>query len=176
MTMTTTNTFAAGLALTLLAVAVAGATEGDQASTKGQNKDVDIRIPTGKLTMTNNPDAHAIEMALYPSARLRPASSADRNSSDVNLNVVSSLFGLKLVVQRYDSDDTMDQIVRFYETDLATRGAVVTSGAGSATGSDEEKYEQQLKVGSDTDFRLVAVKSQGTGSSFALVRVKVGAK
>lgn len=172
MTINANHRFGTGLLMTVLAAV--GATQSIQGDTVATtNKEVDIRTPLGTLTMSNRVEESDVEMALYPGARLRPKSDADRNSSDVNFNAGSALFGLKLVVQKYESDDTKEAVLQFYERELAKYGKVVKSGAGKVSEDDVEGYEEQLKVGSDTDFRLVAVKTTGKGSSFALVRIRV---
>src|ERR1700679_3100563 len=79
------------------------------------NKEVAIRTPLGDLTMQAKLDPSDMGLKLYPGSRPRPDSEADRNSSNANFNVATSIFGFKLMVQKYESDDPPEKIVAFYE-------------------------------------------------------------
>jgi len=162
-----------GMAITLLTAVLGYSVEENQLDKSAKNKEVDIRVPAGSLKMTNKTDGRDLGMAIYPGARLKPDSPADHNSSNVNFSVASSLFGLKLVVQKYQSDDSASHIQRFYEKELAKFGAVTKSEGGTAVSEGDEEYQTELKTGSEHNQHIVAIKSLGSGSSFALVHVRV---
>ena len=155
------------------------------------NKEVAIRTPLGDLTMQAKLDPNDMGLKLYPGSRPRPDTEAESNSSNANFNVATSIFGFKLMVQKYESDDAPEQILAFYEKELKQFGKVVKCPGGSEESAeashnidapvgcdtnneaDDEAYETELKVGTTGNQHIVAVKSHGKGTRFALVYVKI---
>ncbi len=156
---------------------------------KGENKDVDIRTPLGSISVHKGAtDVKETGLSLYPGARPK-ADEHDEQSANVNLS--SSLFGagLKVAVARFQSDDPPDKVLSFYRKDMGRYGKVVDC-TGKITMSfhpghrrgDEEvscddhgsgnDYKEQLKVGTENNQRIMAVKPSGKGSEFALVYVR----
>lgn len=154
----------------------------------GENKDVDIRTPFGSLSVhKGSATAKETGLALYPGAQLK--TDADDEDSSANVNMSSSFFGgLKVVAAKYRSDDPPDKVLAFYRKDLAHFGKVVDCTGGfnmhfeprqkdepvsceGDSGSDRD-YKEELKVGTQHDQRIMAVKPSGKGSEFALVYVR----
>ena len=156
---------------------------------KCENKDVDIRTPLGSISVHSGAtDAKETGLSLYPGARPR-ADEHDEQSANVNLS--SSLFGagLKVAVVKYQSDDPPDKVLSFYRKDMGRYGKVVDCTGkftmnfrpGHHSGNQEvscdnngseSDYREQLKVGTENNQRIMAVKPSGKGSEFALVYVR----
>jgi hypothetical protein len=157
---------------------------------KGENKDVDIRTPLGSISVHSGvTDAKDTGLSLYPGARPRADKQDDEQSANVNLS--SSLFGagLKVAVAKYQSDDPPDKVLSFYRKDMGRYGKVVDCTGkftmnfrpGHRSGNQEvscdnngseSDYREQLKVGTENNQRIMAVKPSGKGSEFALVYVR----
>ncbi len=85
----------------------------------------------------------------------------DPNGGNLNFAFANSSMGFKLVVQKFESDDSPSRIIHFYENELARQGTVERDG-------------RDLKAGPKDNQRVVSVKErEGGGSSFTLVRVRV---
>jgi len=153
-----------------------------------KNKDVDISTPAGSLNINTKAAAAAdLGVAIYPGAWPKPDSEDDHNNSNTNLSVSSSFFGMKLVVQKYESKDAPEKIVVFYEKQLSKFGTVIKCGddaTNTAVEHDKDapiscdakpnnEYKIELKVGTETNQHIVAVKPHGKGSAFAVVYVRV---
>ncbi len=155
----------------------------------GKGKDVDIRTPFGSLSVRQGAmDPKDTGLSAYPGAQLKPSHDHDGDSS-ANVNISSSIFGMKLAVLKYLTKDSPDKVAGFYRKDLSRYGKVVdcqgnfnmtfhprekndndvTCDSGK-TGSGE--YKQELKVGTENNQRIVAIKPTGDGSEFVLVYVR----
>jgi hypothetical protein len=151
----------------------------------GKDKNVDIRTPFGSLSVHKGAsDIKDTGLAAYPGARLRQ--DTDDNES-ANVNISSSVFGLKVVAMKYQSSDAPDKILAFYRKDMAKYGKVLDCTGGfnmsfrrhdrdsevtcDNDGSDHS-YHEELKVGTEHNQRIVAVKPSGAGSEFAVVYVR----
>lgn len=156
---------------------------------KSENKDVDIRTPLGSISVHKAaPDAKETGLALYPGATPRPEGDHDGSA---NVNISSSFFGLKVVALKYQSDDSPEKVLNFYRKQMGHYGKVVdcTGGfnlnfhPGGRHDSDAPvtcdssvhsgpDYKEVLKVGTENNQRIMAVKPSGKGSEFALVYVR----
>jgi len=181
--------------ITLLMAALAGlALAGCTISTrdrgdKSESKDVDIRTPLGSISVRKAaPDAKDTGLALYPGATPKPESDHDGSA---NVNISSAFFGLKVIALKYQSDDPPDKILSFYRKDMGRYGKVVdcagdyhvnfhphekrdknaevTCDSGIPSGKEDKEV---LKVGTENNQRIMAVKPSGKGSEFALVYVR----
>lgn len=178
------------LALALLSGCSVHTTREEAKSGDKVEKDVDIRTPFGSLSVhKGNTSAKDAGMAEYPGARLKKdvGIHADGDSS-ANVNISSSLFGLKLVVLKFESNDPPEKVLDFYRKDMSRYGKVLDcTGRISMNfrrhdndapvtcdshGGSGENYKQELKVGTENNQRIVAVKPSGQGSEFALVYVR----
>ncbi len=156
------------------------------------DKDVTIQSPVGNLHVGKDVKGADTGLTVYPGARLAEKDDNGGNDS-ANLNISTSLFGLKLVVVKYASDDAPDKLVAFYTNDLKRYGRVLSckssGGLDVNTGSlhsDDKKSKHpgeltcsgdgqgetiEIKVGTDKNQHIVAVSPKGKGSEFALVYV-----
>ncbi|HLK33094.1 MAG TPA: hypothetical protein VKT29_08385 [Terriglobales bacterium] len=154
---------------------------------KGENKNVDIRTPLGALKVHTNPTPAQVGLSVYPGAKPKIEGN-DRNAANVNIS--SSLFGVKVLVIAYHSDDPPDKVIAYYKKDLQKYGNVLECHGHSDHGNvslghdsdnkpkpltcgDEKGGGQgvELKAGMSDNFHLVAVDPKDKGSDFALVYV-----
>jgi hypothetical protein len=151
------------------------------------DKDVDIHTPLGSLSVHKGAtDPKATGLSVYPSAQIKQDS--DDHDGSANVDISSSFFGLKVVALKYQSNDSPDKVLSFYKKDMAKYGKVVDcTGGFSLTfnrhSQDSEvscdnyhggghRYSEALKVGTEHNQRIVAIRPSGSGSEFALVYVK----
>ena len=149
----------------------------------GHDKDVDISTPFGSLSVKEG-GVNVKDTGLpgYPGAH--PATERGEKEN-ANVNISSSLFGLKVVVQRYETDDPPDKVLSFYEKPMGKYGPVLQCKGGGFHGFHKHEkddpvtcddsgheYMQQLKAGTQNNQHVVAVKSRGNGSEFVLVYVR----
>jgi hypothetical protein len=151
------------------------------------NKDVDIRTPFGSLSVHGgNPDPKETGLSVYPGAQVKVARDKDGDSG-ANVNISSSLFGMKLAVLKYQTSDPPDKVVSFYRKDLARYGKVIDCNGGftmnfhhhdqdaevtCGSRDTDHEYRQELKVGTENNQRIVAVKPSGNGTEFVMVYVR----
>jgi hypothetical protein len=169
----------------LLALAGCSVTTHDKGN--GKKDDVDIRTPFGSLSVKEgSSDIKDTGLSLYPGARQKVDSGDDHHSANVNIS--SSLFGLKVVALKYESDDPADKVLGFYRKELGKYGKVIdcTGGfnmnfrhhGGNAEvtcddhGGSDHGYKEELKVGTENNQRIMAIKPLNNGSEFTLVYVR----
>ncbi|HEY7403997.1 MAG TPA: hypothetical protein VIB39_10780 [Candidatus Angelobacter sp.] len=124
-------------------------------------------------------------MTQYPGAQLKKDSGDEHHSANVNIS--SSLFGLKVVALKFESDDSPDKVLAFYRKDMGKYGKVIDCTGGFSmnfhrrdkddevtcgAGDSDHEYKQELKVGTENNQRIMAIKPSGNGSVFALVYVR----
>jgi hypothetical protein len=151
------------------------------------DKDVDIHTPLGSLSVhKGGTDPKATGLSAYPGAQIKQ-DLEDREGS-ANVDISSSFFGLKVVALKYQSNDSPEKVLSFYKKDMAKYGNVVDCTGGfsltfhrhshdsEVTCDDYQggghRYREALKVGTEHNQRVVAVRPSGDGSEFALVYVK----
>jgi hypothetical protein len=124
-------TVAAPLACLLLAGC--HVTENDH----GDHKNVDIGTPFGsmKVNTAKNFDSSAIGISAYPGATpIKDKDNDDSNSANVNMSFGPFHLGVKAA--DFQSSDTSDEIIAFYQKDLASRyGSVIECRGNSPVGS-----------------------------------------
>lgn len=157
----------------------------------GQDKQVDINTPVGGIHVSKGASMDDVGLPVYPGARMRQQDSGGDEKS-ANVNISSFGFGLKVVALEYESDDAPSKLVEFYQNRLKKFGNVLVCHTDnfdmnadikdSDRGSHELSCEGsrgknvELKVGSKENQHIVAVKPEGTGSSFSLVYVRTHGK
>lgn len=159
----------------------------------GQDKQVDINTIAGGIHVSKQADALDVGLPVYPGARLKEKD-FDGSDKSANLNISGFGFRLKVVALEYQSDDSPAKVLTFYRDQLKKYGNVLecrTSGLdvnmsmkshGSKNDSNELTCEGdsgkniELKVGRKDDQHIVAVESEGKGSSFSLVYVRTHGK
>lgn len=154
---------------------------------KGENKNVDIRTPLGALQVRTNPTPAQIGLSVYPGAQQKVEGN-DRNAANVNIS--SSLFGVKVLVIGYHTSDSQDKVIAYYKKDLQQYGKVLQCkghghNAEMDLGHDSDHKPKpltcgddkgggngvELKAGMSDNFHLVAVEPKDNGTDFALVYV-----
>ncbi|HWS18665.1 MAG TPA: hypothetical protein VN223_11645 [Candidatus Elarobacter sp.] len=169
-------------------VALAGCTVTTHDKGDGKKDDVDIRTPFGSLSVKEGAsDVKDTGLSPYPGARLA-SDKDDEHRHSANVNISSSLFGLKVVALKYESDDASDKVLAFYRKEMGKYGKVVDCTGGfnmnfhhrdkdaevtcdDHNGSGHE-YKEQLKVGTENNQRILAIKPKNSGSEFTLVYVR----
>jgi hypothetical protein len=153
----------------------------------GKKDDVDIRTPFGSLSVKENAtDVKDTGLALYPGAR--SSKDLDDEHHSANVNISSSLFGLKVVALKFESDDPSDKVLAFYRKEMGKYGKVVDCTGGfnmnfhhrdkdaevTCDGHDgsDHQYKEELKVGTENNQRIMAIKPRANGSEFTLVYVR----
>src|SRR6185437_3110843 len=125
------------LALVLAVLVCLGALVGCTVTThdkgNGKKDDVDVHTPFGSVSIrkdqTNVKDTG---LTPYPGAQLSKDSDDDEHDS-ANVNISSSLFGLKgvkVVAMKFESADSPDKILAFYRKDMGKYGKVVDCTGG----------------------------------------------
>lgn len=178
---------------TTLAILFAGALAGCSITThdkgNGKKDDVDIKTPFGSLSVKEGAsDVKDTGLSAYPGARIAKSDDDDDRHHSANVNISSSLFGLKVVALKYESDDPSDKVLSFYRKEMGKYGKVVDCTGGFSmnfhhhdkdadvtcddrNGTDHG-YKQELKVGTENNQRVVAIKPRNNGSEFTLVYVR----
>jgi hypothetical protein len=153
---------------------------------KGKKNDVDIKSPFGSVSVREgHTDVKDTGLPGYPGARLKQR---DEESTDASVDISSPLFGVKVVAVKFESDDAPDKVLSFYRKEMGKYGKVVdcTGGFGldfhrhrdkdapvTCDGRDSgHEYREELKVGTESNQRVLAIKPRGSGSEFAVVYVK----
>lgn len=177
------TTLSMGLAL----VALSGCSISARHDTQGSDdKDVDIKTPLGSLSVHKGAtDPKETGLALYPGAQVKKDFEGEGSA---NVNISSPFLGVKVVALKYRSDDAPEKVLAFYRKDMAKYGKVLDCSGGFTMryrhheqdaevtcdqdrGSGHE-YTRELKVGTENNQRIVAIKPSGSGSEFALVYVR----
>jgi hypothetical protein len=173
----------ASLALAVLA----GCSISTSKDKSGKDKDVDIRTPLGSISVHQGAsDAKETGLSAYPGAQLK--TDFDEHEGSANVNISSPFFGLKVVAVKYQSNDAPDKVLAFYKKDMAKYGKVLDCTGGfnmgfrrhqqdaevtcNDGGGSDRRYREELKVGTQNNQRIVAIKPNGDGSEFALVYVR----
>lgn len=177
------RSFLAVLLSALCALVLAGCSVHASKTADGKDKDVDIHSPFGSVSVhAGNVEAKDIGLPAYPGAR--PAKSHDENDDDnANVNISSPFFGVKVVVQKFETDDSPDKVLDFYQKPMAKFGKVIQCsgeyhgyhhhhGNEAVSCDNSGGNEKELKVGTEDNQHVVAVKPRGTGTQFTLVYVR----
>jgi hypothetical protein len=173
--------------ISLIAFAGCSVTTHDKGN--GKKDDVDIKTPFGSLSVKEGAsDVKDTGLSAYPGARIAKSDDDDDRHHSANVNISSSLFGLKVVALKYESDDPSDKVLSFYRKDMGKYGKVLDCTGGFSmnfhhhdkdadvtcddrNGTDHG-YKQELKVGTENNQRVVAIKPKNAGTEFTLVYVR----
>ncbi|MFZ3265999.1 MAG: hypothetical protein WA172_18485 [Terriglobales bacterium] len=185
---------AMGLALGALLAALCGlpacSINVDKDDNKEGSKHVDIKSPMGDLHVSEQADIRDAGLSVYPGAKPAPKDSGDdEKSANVNLDLPG--FQLKVVAGEFLSDDAPDKIIAYYDKELQKfgkpiqcHGSYSSGGHVNSHGHDDlsrpvtcDKTDSgdglELKVGTEGNQHLVAVKPNSKGTRFALVYVRM---
>ena len=152
----------------------------------GDKKDVDIRSPFGSISVhEGNVDAKDLGLPAYPGARPSKSRHGDDDSDNANVNIAGPMGGVKVVVQKFETDDPPSKVLDFYQKPMSKFGKVIQcSGeyhgnyhhhgkdAPVSCDNNDSGSAKELKVGTEDDQHVVAVKPHGNGSEFTLVYVR----
>jgi hypothetical protein len=158
----------------------------------GQDKQVDIKTPMGGIHVSKGADVADTGLSVYPGARLKPEDSGHDDKS-ANVSISGFGYGLRVVALEYESDDAPEKILAFYRDQLKKYGSVLechTSGHFNVNMKHSDSSSEshalncdstsgkniELKAGTDENQHIVAVESEGKGSSFSLVYVRTHGK
>ena len=147
----------------------------------GRNADVDIRTPVGRLSVHSNQDDPATALPVYPGAR--PLTSRGDNPKNADVDISTSLFGVKVLAAKFATADAPDKVLGYYRHELQSYGEVTECrGNVDFKGRRGEKRpvcrerpsssDVQLATGTEDHQRVVVVKPRGDGSEFSLVYVE----
>jgi hypothetical protein len=162
----------------------------DGTKSKDGSAQVDIKSPFGDVHVDEQPDIRAAGLTMYPGAKPAPKqNSEEKKNANVNISVPG--FELKVVAGEFISDDPPDKVIAFYNKDLSRFGKTVQcqgrwTGADAnvnpdkhdgfskpvACGKESSGDSVEIKVGTEGNQHIAAVKPDGKGSRFALVYVR----
>jgi hypothetical protein len=178
-----------------LMVLLGGCSIHEERNANGQSKKVDIATPFGSLHVNaNDVDPKTVGIPIYPGSEL--VQNRGDNSGSANVNIDSSLFGLKVVALKYRTGDSPDKVMEFYRNKLKSYGNVLeckgqighTVGkpgqSRELTCSDDDLGKEihidtdstQLKVGTTDRQHIVEVKAAGGGTEIGLVYLQTRGK
>jgi hypothetical protein len=168
------------------AVLLAGCSVSHTRTENGET--VTIKTPAGGINVNDQADPRAIGLDVYPGSR--PHHDTDKESGSVNMQ----MFGMKIVVASFDTDDSPDKVADYYSKEIKKYGNVLQckseglsykprSGGewgcehGEATdikAAANSSGGLELKAGSKDNLHVVAVKPSHGGTEYALVYVRTG--
>jgi hypothetical protein len=157
---------------------------------------VDIKTPMGDIQVNEQPDIRETGLSLYAGAKPAPKDNGDDKKS-ANVNISGMGFSLKVVAAEFQSEDSPEKIVAYYNKELQRFGKPIEchgrwnggdvntemhnkdkdkEGAKPVSCRDNGKGDSiELKVGTEENQHIVAVKPDGKGTRFALVYVRTHA-
>lgn len=165
---------------------------------QSRNRTADIRGLDGGgggVYASSNADPREVGLPIYPGAQIKHDADHESDSS-ASLDVFTTMFGIRLVVLNYTSDDSADKIVNYYRDKLKKYGKVIEchyseqnpevkpEKDGDSSSSSEVKClgdnkgnNIELKVGTEDNQHAVAIQpNKSGGATFALVYVHVRGK
>ena len=178
-----------------LVILVSGCSVNVKKDDEGKGKKVDIQTPVAGLHVSNEPDVQDTGLPVYPGATRKQKKDGDSDETGANVNIATSLFGLKVVAVEFLSNDSPDKVMAFYKDKLGKYGSVLEchkhkgGGSVSVNSSDEESKSRQLKcegdnsgdvvelkVGTQEKQHIVSIQPKDKGTDFALVFVQTHGK
>jgi len=173
----------------LCALVLAGCSIHASKSGDDKTKDVDIHTPFGSLSVhEGGTEAKDLGLPLYPGAR--PAKGHGDNDNNANVNISIPFVDVKVVVQKFETDDSPGKVLDYYQKPMGKYGKVIQCNGGSGgnyhhhdkdapvscDNDSGDDYEKSLKVGTENNQHVVAVKPRGKGSEFVLLYVRAREK
>jgi len=154
-----------------------------------EDKPFDVRSSVGDLHVGKDADARRAGLPLYPGARPKQ----EKDNDPLNFGVLTDSFGLKIVVAKYESDDTPAKVLAFYRDKLKKYGKVLEchshdDGVHTDSNSDDKDQHSkelkcegdntgpvtELKAGTEDDQHVVAIEPHDDNkrsTTFAVVYV-----
>lgn len=179
----------------LVILLLAGCNVDVKKNAHGEDKNVDIDTPVGRMHVSKDVDTRDLGLPVYPGARpIEKETKGDEKSANVNIS--TSWFGLRVMAQEFRSDDPSDKLISFYNGELKKYGKVLRcqttwKGGHASVDMDNKQMDNkhkdsheltcdsehgdtvELKVGTKENQHLVAIEPQDKGSKFALVYIQV---
>jgi len=149
---------------------IAGCSINVKKGKNGEEQNVDIRTPVGAIHVNTDAAVRDTGLPSYPGAKEKQKSS-DGNSNKANVNISSSLFGVKVVAVEFLSDDPPEKVAAFYRDQLKKYGGILECHTSNRHGDAGDVDVKLGKDGDNKDNRLSC--EQGGGSTLEL---KVGTK
>lgn len=167
------------------------AQEKGNAKTKTSDGELSLEAKTdkGSLSLGANKSVSAkdVGLAVYPGAR--PHKDDDKDDAAAQLWAWVNNSGFKLVVLKFESNDSPDKISTFYRKELAKYGEVLDCSAAAAKTTEGSKKSSnkltcdddevqmksghmQFRAGTKQEQHLVGIEPNGSGSIFHLLYVK----
>lgn len=180
MTATRTGVVGGNLAALVLATLVVTGCDARLRETEGRGgADVDIRTPLGALTVRTGKAVPDTGLPIYAGAR---PSRDDDEGHNANVAIDTPLFALHVAAAKFESADSVAQVLDFYRAELGKYGDVIEcrgdvdfEGRGRHAEPrcrDRRRSRQvQLVVGTEDHHRMVAVKPTATDTEFSLIHV-----
>jgi len=158
------------------------------------NSKVDINTPMGQIHVNEDADVRDTDLPVYPGATLKPKSGNDGDEKSANVNISSMGYGLRVVALEYESHDSPDKVIAFYQDKMKKFGSVLQCHTNKRDGDAEASYSGkndlskpvsctnssghvvELKVGTEGNQHIVSVEPEGKGSDFSLVYVQIHGK
>jgi hypothetical protein len=181
---------ATGAVIAALCVLPACSIDVKDKNDKNGAKQVDIKSPVGDLHVSEQIDIRDTGLSVYPGATPAPKESGDEEKS-ANVNLSFPGFSMKVVAGEFLSDDTPEKVIAFYDKELHQFGKPIQCRGVYSSGGNVEMHDKddlskpvscdtfgsgdgvELKVGTEGNQHLVAVKPHGKGARFALVYVRM---
>jgi len=161
----------------------------------GKDKKVDIQTPVAGLHVSNDPNAQDTGLPVYPGATRKHKQEGDSDETGANINIATSLFGLKVIAVEFLSDDPPEKIMAYYKDKLSKFGNVLEchkrkggDSVSMSSDSDDSKSKElkcegdnsgsviELKVGTQEKQHIVSIQPKDKGTDFALVFVQTRGK
>jgi hypothetical protein len=158
----------------------------------GRDKNVKVDTPLGGLHVRTDQTAAAdVGLPVYPGAKISPDKDGDK-SADVHLGF--GQWQLRVKVVSYNTPDTQDKVLAFYQNALGRYGDVIRCQGNRAEGTpsvtreglgcsddnghtkvaDMHDMSMKLKAGSKHHQHIVGIEnSDGPGTRFALVELEL---
>ena len=174
-------------ALLALTIALIPACSVHVDDSKGEDN-VDVKTPFGAVQVHSKADAQDTGLSVYPGARRRVSDQHDKHSANVNIS--SSMFGVKVVAVEFESDDSPEKLIAYYSDEMKKYGRVLhcrDQGSPSATLSSRQgkdasgelkcepaaagDKELQLEAGTKGNQHIVSIKPYAEGTRFSLVHL-----
>jgi len=155
--------------------------------TKAKDEKVVISTPWGGLSASEKASLQEVGLPAYPKAR--PHKDSPTDESEAKLSFWTRAMGMKLVVMKFESDDAVEKVSKYYQKALAKYGQVlVCTGKEKKTGSEDDESDEltcddseppqggvELMAGTKHKRRIVGIgpMKAGKGSEFALVYLEM---
>jgi hypothetical protein len=124
-------------------------------------KEISIRTPVGSLEVHPDVNEASLGLPIYPGAtRIK-----EQNSATVNIEITDQA-KLRVLAGKFETRDSLDKVVGFYHDRLGDQVTNFKERDGEGKTVFEIKRNKQEKV--------VALKSEGDGTTIELVRVSAG--